>query len=233
MSIFRNLILNKQTVLLVTVLCYICITPIFCCDKRVPQQPQRKHSMKNTIGNAEDIVSPLHSDDPDWQVAGGYSLYAVPAQSRFRFGEDIDVKLLLKNETQMDLIYGDSNVRNVYHVTLYGSSGVIIPELHLDRDGSNTRPSSLRPGESIEQELCLNSMFKFTSSGIYTARVWRYVDALDEHKSVKLYSNEFTFEFYGSPSNAKKTNRNLYGKPYQLNKRNAETIKMKPKTKQN
>jgi len=177
----------------------LCISPQFCYGDAINKQPDE--SAKSIIPATGASLSP---DDPEWQTAGGFSLYAAPEKPRFSFGEDIIFKLKLKNEINVDLQYDGPGTFESYHVTISNSIGDDVPEWCPSRVIMHSVSYMVLPaGESIDQDLCLNNMFIFPSAGIYTARVWRYVGNREGKGSVKLYSNKFTFELYGDPTNPK------------------------------
>jgi|GEM_PF-7088655 len=205
MKTYLKSILIRKTIFIMIVVCLISVLPAFCNDQNSSQESQREQSRETTGCQVSDTGRRILSDDPASQVAGGYYLCAVPVKYRFCFGEDILFKLTLTNVSQIDLKYGGTDTINIYYVTLYDFNGNIIPERHLERNGPNYGPSIFHPGESIDQKLCINILFNFTSPGIYTAKVWRYVNNLDDDKTAELCSNEFSFELYGNPGDAKKT----------------------------
>jgi hypothetical protein len=175
-----------------------CISPQFCYGDAITKQPNE--SAKNIIPATG---TPLSPDDPDWQTAGGFSLYAAPEKPRFSFGEDIVFILTLKNESQIDLKCSGLSPSDLYHFTILDSNGVEVPEEFFVPGGSRLADFILHPNECKEQKSSIDRLFVFTSAGVYTVRAWQNVRSLDGGGIAKLYSNKFTFELYGNPRNPK------------------------------
>ena len=222
-----RLIIEHKTYITAVLLCFLCMLPasgdnIESNERSNCEQPQSSVNL--------DIKDPNQSDDPVWQESGGFSLYAVPVKSKYAFGEDIVVKLRLKNETGNDLKYLVSDPLNIYYLSVTDSLGKNIPEVFVFRSGSYGL-DRLRANQSKDHNICINRMFTFPSPGIYTARAWRDVTSFDGNTTVKLYSNKFVFEIYGDPKKAKRNILTKAEAELKYKKDNSVTMNSSHKTK--
>ena len=192
--------MSKQSVSIIILVVFICVL------SASSSFGNNDNTDKALTEKSPKIDSPISLDNIDWTITEGFSLSASPEKSNYNLGEKITIKLTLKNETDMNLRYTGKNPYDANNFIIVDSNSIPVKEKEFDHGNMRQVDPILKSGKSVDQKVCLNYLFNFTSPGKYTAIAWRYIKGLDGDEPEKLYSNKFTFEISHKQVNSDTTN---------------------------